>query len=150
MKGSVMIIRTVVRHGRRMWELDNGALTLAIAVGGGHLAELRLAVRPEVNPFWIPPWKSMEPWSYRPPVHDRRYGEKLLASILGHNLCLSYFGPPSEEEKTAGAQHPWRSAGRALESAGKTDHEAGDRFLLRVRSAIGRNACDSAVSDESR
>jgi hypothetical protein len=97
-----MIIRTVVRHGRRMWELDNGALTLAIAVGGGHLAELRLAVRPEVNPFWIPPWKSMEPWTYRPPIHDRRYSEKLLASILGHNLCLSYFGPPSEEEKRQG------------------------------------------------
>ncbi len=97
-----MQIRTIVRNGRRMWELDNDALRLGIAIGGGHLAELRTVVRPETNPFWVPPWKSLEPWQYRPRQHHALYGEKLLASILGHNPCLGHFGSPSEEERRAG------------------------------------------------
>ena len=28
---------------------------------------------------------------------------RLLAGIMGHNLCLDIFGPPSDEEAQAGA-----------------------------------------------
>jgi hypothetical protein len=71
---------------------------------GGHIAEI-LDKRSAVNPLWIPPWPSIEPSIYDPQKHPE-YGTatdaKLLAGIMGHNLCLDMFGGPSEEEFQAG------------------------------------------------
>ncbi|MFO7534299.1 MAG: hypothetical protein R6X19_01205 [Kiritimatiellia bacterium] len=86
---------------RTMWELDNGAVALGIAKGGGHLASLKLAVKPRINPYWSPVWKSLEPWAFKK-SDSARYGIKLLAAILGHNPCLGAFGDPSAEEAKAG------------------------------------------------
>ncbi len=86
---------------RTLWELDNGAVALSIAKGGGHLASLKLAVKPDVNPYWTPVWKSIEPWAFKK-GDAARYGVKLLAAILGHNPCLGAFGDPSVEEAKAG------------------------------------------------
>ena len=40
------------------------------------------------------------------PAHAATYGggsdARLLAGIMGHNLCLDIFGPPSDEEALAG------------------------------------------------
>ena len=48
----------------------------------------------------------MEPFQYRAKAHAKRYGPileaKLLSGIAGHNICLDYFGPPSEEEAAQG------------------------------------------------
>jgi hypothetical protein len=96
-----MRITNTTAAKRTMWELDNGAVTLAIAKGGGHLASLKLAVKPGVNPYWRPIWKSIEPWAYKK-GDAARYGIKLLAAILGHNPCLGQFGDPSAEEAKAG------------------------------------------------
>ncbi|MBI2438582.1 MAG: hypothetical protein HYV36_07215 [Lentisphaerae bacterium] len=96
----MQIIKTR-RYNRQGWELSNDKLKLFIMAGGGHLAGLQLKEKPTVNPFWIPIWKSLEPGAYRP-RDARRYAEKLLACIAGHNLCLGMFGDPSPEETKAG------------------------------------------------
>jgi hypothetical protein len=96
-----MKISSKQTSGRSMWELDNGAVALGIAKGGGHLATLMLAVRPMVNPYWSPIWKSIEPCTYKK-SDSAKYAAKLLASILGHNPCLGQFGDPSPEEAKAG------------------------------------------------
>jgi hypothetical protein len=77
---------------------------LTVLREGGHIAEL-LHKPTGINPLWTPPWPSIEPSAYRPELHPE-YGlnaeSELLAGIMGHNLCLDIFGPPSEEEAAAG------------------------------------------------
>lgn len=96
-----MHIKSMNVHGRQGWLLDNGTLSLFLMAGGGHIADLRLKGVDDINPFWAPPWKSIEPWEYK--KNDaKRYGAKLLACIYGHNLCLSSFGDPSPDEVKCG------------------------------------------------
>src|SRR5262249_48752369 len=49
---------------------------------------------------------SIEPSAFDRAVHGDVYGResdgKLLAGIMGHNLCLDIFGGPSSEEANAG------------------------------------------------
>ncbi|MGI8741104.1 MAG: hypothetical protein ACR2NN_00760 [Bryobacteraceae bacterium] len=91
-------------HNRRVVQVENDFLRLTVTVEGGHVAEI-LHKAIGVNPLWIPPWPSIEPSTYSPATHPE-YGNdaesKLLAGILGHNLCLDLFGTPSEEEAQAG------------------------------------------------
>jgi hypothetical protein len=58
-----------------------------------------------VNPLWTPQWPSLEPSAYAA-GDDAVYGGgsdgRLLAGIMGHNLCLDIFGGPSREEAAAG------------------------------------------------
>jgi len=96
-----MNIQSGMLNGRKVWTLDNDALTLGMTQGGGHIASLTLNHGPAVNPFWVPVWKTVEPWRYRA-ADAKRYDSKLLATICGHNLCLGWFGEPSEEEAKAG------------------------------------------------
>ena len=83
-------------RGRRAAVLENDRLRLTVLEGGGHLAEI-LDKRSGVNPLWTPPWPSIEPSDYNPRQHSG-YGAgaeaKLLAGIMGHNLCLDLFGAP--------------------------------------------------------
>lgn len=91
---------------RKLWTFENRSLSIQVAPGGGHIAALRLKKANLPNPLWTPPWKSIEPAAYRPKKHDRVYGGppegRLLASILGHNLCLDSYGTPSTAEIRAG------------------------------------------------
>lgn len=96
-----MKIRNVTYHGRKAWEFDNDAIRLTLTAGGGHIASLLLDGGPQVNPLWLPIWKTIEPWQYKP-SHAARYSNKLLGSLLGHNLCLGCFGGPSPEEAKVG------------------------------------------------
>ena len=96
-------------QGREAYTLSNGLLQMVNLTGGGHIAELRFADGsgfPTLNPLWIPNWKGIEPFQYRAKAHAKRYGPmlegKLLSGIAGHNLCLDYFGPPSEAEAAQG------------------------------------------------
>jgi hypothetical protein len=96
-------IRSTVYRGRKAWELDNDRIRLVMTQGGGHIASLELRDVSGVNPLWRPVWPTMEPWEYM--ANDaRRFSSRLLASILGHNLCLGWFGGPSEDEKKAGME----------------------------------------------
>ncbi len=71
---------------------------------GGHVAEIYDKAS-GVNPLWTPPWPSIEPSDYRP-AHADLYGSgtdaRLLAGIMGHNLCLDIFGSPTDDEAKAG------------------------------------------------
>jgi hypothetical protein len=115
-------------QGRRAYALENGLVRLVTLMGGGHIAELRFSDSsrlPTLNPLWIPPWKTIEPYAYNPKAQASRYGAlpegKLLSGLVGHNLCLDYFGPPSPEEVRQGlSQHGeapssrWRKSGLSV------------------------------------
>jgi hypothetical protein len=95
---------TISYRNRRAAQIENQRLRLTVLEGGGHIAEIQH--KPTgVNPLWIPPWPSIEPYTYDPALHFE-YGNdaesKLLAGIMGHNLCLDTFGGPSAEEAAAG------------------------------------------------
>lgn len=89
---------------RRAYSIENQYLRVTVLREGGHIAEI-LDKESGVNPLWTPPWPSIEPSSYDAHKHPE-YGadaeSKLLAGIMGHNLCLDIFGGPSEAEAAAG------------------------------------------------
>src|SRR5438093_4772033 len=91
-------------RGRRAATIENGHLHVTVLEEGGHIAEIRDA-RTGINPLWTPPWASIEPSTYDRAAHPE-YGSggdaKLLAGIMGHNLCLDIFGDPSPAEAAAG------------------------------------------------
>jgi hypothetical protein len=96
--------------GRKGYALGNGLVRLSTLLGGGHIAEFQFdeaSGLPALNPLWIPPWKTIDPNRFRPLKHASTYGTvasgaKLLSGIVGHNLCLDYFGVPSLEEYESG------------------------------------------------
>src|SRR5207245_339548 len=63
-------------------------------------------LREDVNPYWQPPWPSLEPEDVTDEKIAAEYGGppegRLLASILGHSLALDLYGAPSKEETAAG------------------------------------------------
>ena len=89
---------------RRAYVLENTFLQVVLMVEGGHIAALTDKAS-GVNPLWTPPWPSIEPSDWEPAtngVYGNDAESPLLAGILGHNLCLDRFGPPSESEAAAG------------------------------------------------
>ena len=98
--------RSADYHGRHAWTLKNDKISLVVVPGGGHIASLSLNAGPgaHLNPYWLPPWPSVEPgaWSHSGNAYGDKPGAQLLSCILGHNLCLDFFGAPSEAEIKAG------------------------------------------------
>ena len=91
-------------RGRRAATVENRDLRVTVLQEGGHIAEIFDKVA-GVNPLWTPPWQTIEPSDYGP-AHAVTYGDgvdaQLLAGIMGHNLCLDIFGPPSEKDSKDG------------------------------------------------
>ena len=91
-------------RNRRAVSIENPHLRVTVLEGGGHIAEI-FDKQTGVNPLWTPVWPSVEPSAFDPAKHTG-YGtgadNKLLAGIMGHNLCLDIFGGPSAEEAAAG------------------------------------------------
>src|SRR5437762_12044198 len=89
---------------RRAVSIENDLLRVTVLAEGGHIAEIADKAS-GVNPLWSPPWRSIEPSSFDRAKHNE-YGAdaeaKLLAGIMGHNLCMDFFGGPSAEEAAAG------------------------------------------------
>src|SRR5262245_41436466 len=91
-------------RNRRAVQIENDTIRVTVLVEGGHIAEI-LHKETGINPLWTPPWPSIEPSAYNPDIHPeygRNAESKLLAGIMGHNVCLDLFGPPSEAEAAAG------------------------------------------------
>ncbi|MBZ5624428.1 MAG: aldose 1-epimerase family protein [Acidobacteriia bacterium] len=91
-------------RGRRAAVCENHQLRVTVLQEGGHIAEI-FDKATNVNPLWTPPWRSIEPSIYDPiqyPEYGAGVEAKLLAGIMGHNLCLDLFGGPSPEEAAAG------------------------------------------------
>ena len=91
-------------RGRRAATIENADLRVTILEEGGHIAEI-FDKAAGINPLWTPPWPTIEP-SALGPAHAAMYGSgvdaPLLAGIMGHNLCLDIFGPPTDDEAKAG------------------------------------------------
>lgn len=95
-------------NGRKVIWVGDDEFALALAEGGGHIAALRgRSVDGRFNPYWQPPWPSFEPDDVTPQLVRQKYGGppegRLLASILGHSLCLGLYGPPTNVEADTGA-----------------------------------------------
>ena len=91
-------------QGRAARFIENEHLRVVVLEGGGHIAAI-IDKRSGVNPLWIPPWPSIEPSAFdasQAAVFGPAVDAKLLAGIMGHNLCLDMFGGPSVEEAAAG------------------------------------------------
>jgi hypothetical protein len=89
---------------RKTVSIENSELRVTVTVEGGHIAEI-LHKSTGINPLWVPPWPSIEPSQHsfeKHPEYGANSESKLLAGILGHNLCLDIFGAPSPEEFRAG------------------------------------------------
>src|SRR5437016_9963340 len=97
-----LMIETEFR-GRRAVRIGNEWIQATVTVEGGHIAEL-CDKTIGINPLWAPPWPSIEVSTFSP--SDETWGRssesKLLCGIMGHNLCLDMFGPPSVDEEAAG------------------------------------------------
>src|SRR5262245_28305111 len=91
-------------HGRRAARIEDDLVRVTVLQEGGHIAEL-LDKTSDGKPLCTPPWPTIEPSAFGP-GHEGRYGAgsdaRLLAGIMGHNLCLDIFGPPSDDEFVAG------------------------------------------------
>jgi hypothetical protein len=89
---------------RRAACIENRALRVTVLREGGHIAEI-FDKAASVNALWTPHWASIEPSAYDRHAHGQ-FGSgsdaRLLAGIMGHNLCLDIFGGPSDEEAAAG------------------------------------------------
>ena len=94
----------VIFRNRKAVQLENDLLRLTVLKEGCHIAEV-YDKRAGVSPLWIPHWPSIEP-SVVNATHDALFGGgsavRLLAGIMGHNLCLDLFGGPSTEEAALG------------------------------------------------
>lgn len=93
-----------IYRGRKAAEISNGTITLTVTLEGGHIARIQHA-GVDMNPLWTPNWASVEPSRFDPAIHTGYGGaaeSRLLAGILGHNLCLDLFGGTSEAETAAG------------------------------------------------
>jgi hypothetical protein len=91
-------------HGRQAVSIENETLRVTVLKEGGHIAEV-LHKKSGVSPLWIPHWPSIEPSQFdsdKQAVFGGGADGRLLAGIMGHNLCLDIFGGPSDAEAAAG------------------------------------------------
>ncbi|MGH7971962.1 MAG: hypothetical protein ACREIC_24895, partial [Limisphaerales bacterium] len=94
----------IEHRGRRANLLENEALQIVVMAEGGHIAVVTDKAT-GLSPLWVPPWPSIEPSRYNRaqyPEYGADAESKLLAGLLGHNLCMDIFGGPSPEEAAAG------------------------------------------------
>jgi hypothetical protein len=132
---------------------------LTTLTGGGHIAEFRFADGtglPALNPLWVPPWQTIEPYNYREKIHASRYGSlsegKLLSGIAGHTICLDYFGSPSTEEAKEGLSQHGEAASAKWYKTSVRFNEREVTLTLRVRLPVARLSFTREISlrrDES-
>ena len=91
-------------RGRRAASIENANLRVTVLGEGGHIAEI-FDKASGVNPLWTPPWPTIDPSAFGPgdaAIYGAGNDGPLLAGIMGHNLCLDIFGPPTDDEAQAG------------------------------------------------
>ena len=105
----------VTYRNREAVQIETEHVRVTVLTEGGHVAEI-LNKQTGVNPLWTPPWPSIEPSTYDAARHPEYGGDsesKLLAGIMGHNLCLDLFGGTSDDEATG----LWRCSSKKSKNA---------------------------------
>lgn len=142
-------------HGRRSVSLANDRIRCTVLLGGGHIVEMvrtdaGRAPASRTNPYWIPPWRTMDPASYRPSTHETRFGgppeARLLASIMGHNLCLDTFGPPSEAEARCGLTVHGEAPVASWKVVSKKASQAAARLVYRAELPVAQLEVTRAIA----
>jgi hypothetical protein len=99
-------IRTGRFRDRDSWVVDTSSLRVSVLQSGGHVAEIVLKGSAELSPLWIPTLPTIDAEQYDTAKHEKFYGggpsSRLLASLVGHNVCFPFWGNPSEAEYKAG------------------------------------------------
>jgi len=99
-------VRTGRFHDRDSWVVETSALRVSILQSGGHVAEIVLKGGMELSPLWVPKLPTMDAERYAPARDERIYGggagARLMAGLMGHNVCFPFWGNPSEAEYKAG------------------------------------------------
>ena len=110
--------------GRQAVRLENDYLRVTILRQGGHIAEV-FDKTAQISPLWIPPWDSVEPSDFTQ-SDQSQFGTgpdaRLLAGIMGHNLCLDIFGAPSPQEARAGLTVHGEASVLSYEITGSLSH----------------------------
>jgi hypothetical protein len=92
-------------HNRPAWQIQSEEVRVSVMQCGGHVAETTF--RPtRISPLWIQDRPTIDADQYDPLIHGPIYGDdgegKLISGLLGHNLCMPYWGLPSEAEYRCG------------------------------------------------
>ncbi len=99
-------IRTEKLHGRDVWTLETRDLRVSFTQSGGHFVRIALPEGGLVNPLWIQKQATVDTEQYLPARDEKAYGggssARLMAGLLGHNLCFPFWGDPTEQEYRAG------------------------------------------------
>src|SRR5436190_14093374 len=99
-------VRTGRFQNRDCWVVDTPALRVSVTQSGGHVAEIVLKGGGDVNPLWVQKHPTMDADQYDPARHEKTYGggpgARLMAGLVGHNLCFPFWGDPSDSEYKAG------------------------------------------------
>jgi hypothetical protein len=101
-------------------QIHNDLVRVTVLVQGGHIAEIQ-DIESGVNPLWIPPWTNEADADFGNNAESR-----LLRGIMGHNVCLDLFGPPSHSEAEAGV-----TAHAEASVAPYEFEESGDELICR-------------------
>src|SRR3989442_6018860 len=106
-KTSAMRCDRIRWRGREACLVGNELVELIHLTGGGHIVDYHFRKQNyNINPFWVPRWKTLEPFRFKPEKHTGIYGApdtgRDLSGIAGHSLCLDLFGIPSPEETRFG------------------------------------------------
>jgi hypothetical protein len=116
---------SILFNGRAGTTIENDCLRVTVLQQGGHIAEI-FHKQAQVSPLWVPPWQSIEPSTYDAVRHSE-FGtgsdSKLLAAIMGHNLCLDIFGGPSVQEAKAGITAHGEASVKPYQITETKDHE---------------------------
>ena len=92
-------------ENRPAWQIQSQQLRVTVMQCGGHVAETTF-LPTGVNPLWIQDRPTIDADQYDPAIHGSIYGDdgegKLISGLLGHNLCLPYWGLPSSAEYRQG------------------------------------------------
>jgi len=93
-------------HSRDSWVVDTPALRVSVMQSGGHVAEIVLKGAEEVSPLWVQARPTIDAEQYDPARFEKLYGggpaARLMAGLVGHNVCFPFWGNPSETEFKAG------------------------------------------------
>ena len=99
-------VRTGRFHDRDSWVVDTSGLRVSVLQSGGHVAEIVLKGGAELSPLWVPTLPTIDAEQYDAARHEKFYGggpsARLLAGLIGHNVCFPFWGDPSEAEFKAG------------------------------------------------